>query len=87
MKVATPFQLNSFIKTIAIPDASFKVNNRMTVAGWGTLSSGGILPSTLMKVTVPFVPFEDCRESYGAQIIAGMLCAGKAGKDSCQGRL
>merc|ERR1712029_1001418 len=56
------------------------------VTGWGTLSSGGSLPSILQKVTVPFVDEETCKDAYGSSSITdGMICAGRKGKDSCQG--
>merc|ERR1711915_1172404 len=59
-----------------------------TVSGWGTTSEGGSLGKTLMKVTVPVVSDDDCRDAYGVSEIAdSMICAGleQGGKDSCQG--
>ncbi|KAF4552574.1 Trypsin [Elsinoe fawcettii] len=60
-----------------------------TVAGWGTLSSGGTsIPTALQKVTVPIVSRTTCRSNYStSQITNNMVCAGVAagGKDSCQG--
>jgi len=41
-----------------------------------------------MKVDVPVVSDDDCRDAYGQNDIAdSMICAGldQAGKDSCQG--
>ncbi|RMZ73582.1 trypsin [Pyrenophora seminiperda CCB06] len=60
----------------------------VTVAGWGTLSSGGSSPNALYKVSVPIVSRTSCRSSYGTSSITNnMVCAGLAagGKDSCQG--
>jgi len=60
----------------------------LTVAGWGTTSSGGTLSDAAMEVTVPAVSNAQCAAAYGAgQISDGMLCAGTpaGGKDSCQG--
>merc|ERR1711982_138971 len=59
-----------------------------TVSGWGTTSEGGSLARTLMKVDVPVVGDDDCRDAYGQNDIAdSMICAGldAGGKDSCQG--
>ena len=59
-----------------------------TVAGWGTTSEGGSLARSLMKVDVPIVSVEDCKDAYGQNDIGdGMICAGydEGGKDSCQG--
>merc|ERR1719369_1132690 len=48
-----------------------------TVSGWGTTSSGGSLASVLMKVDVPVVSDDDCRDAYGQSDIAdSMICAG-----------
>merc|ERR1712209_157652 len=59
-----------------------------TVSGWGTTSEGGSLARRLMKVDVPVVSDDNCRDSYGQSDIAdSMICAGyeAGGKDSCQG--
>jgi len=61
----------------------------LTVAGWGTLTSGGSTPDKLMEVDVPVVSNADCNTAYGSgSITADMICAGligTGGKDSCQG--
>ncbi len=85
MRVSSPFTLNSNVAAATLPSASFNPASNLVVAGWGTLSSGGNLPTILMKVTVPLVSAATCRNAYGSQITSGMLCAGTAGKDSCQG--
>jgi trypsin len=85
MRVSSPFTLNTYVKAVTIPSASFTPASQLTVAGWGTLSSGGSLPTVLMKVTVPLVSETTCRNAYGSDIISSMVCAGTAGKDSCQG--
>merc|ERR1712133_55125 len=51
-------------------------------------SEGGNLARQLMKVDVPVVSDDDCRDAYGQNDIAdSMICAGldAGGKDSCQG--
>ncbi|ODM98260.1 Trypsin-1 [Orchesella cincta] len=85
MRVSSPFTLNTNVRAVTLPSSSFNPASQLTVAGWGTLTSGGNLPTILMKVTVPLVSTATCRNAYGSQIVAGMLCAGTAGKDSCQG--
>jgi len=85
MRVSSPFTLNSNVAAATIAGSSFNPASQLTVAGWGTLSSGGSLPTVLMKVTVPLVSTATCRNAYGSQIVTGMLCAGTTGKDSCQG--
>jgi secreted trypsin-like serine protease len=64
-------------------------NDLATVTGWGTLSSGGNLASTLQQVTMPIISSAICKSEsgYGSDITNNMLCAGYkgGGKDSCQG--
>lgn len=56
------------------------------VSGWGTLSSGGSLSSTLLDATVTTMSNSQCKTSYGTTSITNnMICAAAAGKDSCQG--
>ena len=57
------------------------------LSGFGRLSSGGPSPSVLMQVSVPIVPQDKCKKTYGSSIHDSMVCAGldKGGKDSCQG--
>jgi len=65
------------------------INNKVTVAGWGTLSEGGSQPATLMKVDVEVWTNEACRKSYGSSAPGGitkhMLCASLPNQDSCSG--
>ena len=81
---------SSVIGPISIPydGEEYSAGTICTVSGWGTTSSGGSLASTLMKVDVPVVSDDDCRDAYGQSDIAdSMICAGldEGGKDSCQG--
>jgi trypsin len=59
------------------------------VTGWGSLSSGGSISSTLQQVRVPFVSNSKCAQNYGSSSIDGtMVCLGlfdEGGKDACQG--
>ena len=50
------------------------------VSGWGTLSFGGVLSSTLQWVKAPPVSDATCNQpnSYDGTITANMICAGKA---------
>ena len=81
---------SSMIGPISIPydGEEYSSGTMCTVSGWGTTSSGGSLASVLMKVDVPVVSDDDCRDAYGQSDIAdSMICAGleEGGKDSCQG--
>ena len=59
------------------------------VSGWGTLSSGGSLPSQLQAVEVYITSRSACDRAYAIYdgITVNMICAGVTGggKDSCQG--
>lgn len=85
VRVGTPFQLNNAVKAVTLPAATFKPANNLTIAGWGTLSTGGGYPTILMKVSLPLVANATCRQNYGSQYLGGMLCAGSVGKDFCTG--
>ncbi|XP_045025777.1 trypsin-1 [Daphnia magna] len=65
----------------------------VTVSGWGTTSSGGVISDTLRSVDVPVVDDDTCNRAYGGtaanpEVYPSMLCAGdisNGGIDSCQG--
>lgn len=65
------------------------VNQRVTVAGWGTLTEGGRQPDELMKVDVDVWTNDKCKVSYGSNAPGGitshMLCASRPQRDSCSG--
>ncbi|CAO2650811.1 Nn.00g091080.m01.CDS01 [Neocucurbitaria sp. VM-36] len=90
-KLATAIPTSSTISYATLPAAGSDpvAGSTATVAGWGTLSSGGsTLPTTLQEVDVPIVSRTTCRSNYGqSAITTNMFCAGYAagGKDSCQG--
>merc|ERR1739844_894339 len=81
---------SSVIGSISLPYSGeeYDAGTSCTVSGWGTTSEGGSLGKVLMKVTVPVVSDDDCRDAYGQSEVAdSMICAGldQGGKDSCQG--
>ena len=80
----------SNIGAIDIPPSmnEYAEGTTCTVSGWGTTSEGGSLARNLMKVDVPVVSDDNCRDAYGQNDIPdSMICAGldQGGKDSCQG--
>jgi len=52
----------------------------LVVSGWGRLSYNGPLPDVLMKVGVPLIPLETCRQVYpindGYPVFDHNICAG-----------
>lgn len=48
--------------------------------------AGGSISDKLLKVTVPLVEEETCKDDYNQYTITeAMICAGETGRDSCQG--
>ena len=65
-----------------------KLNNPMTVAGWGVTREGSsFLAEMLQEVSVPVVPVSRCKQALGQyDITDNMLCAGGVeDQDACQG--
>jgi len=83
-----PVNFNTFIRPICLPPAGpLYVDERPTVAGWGTLQHKGQQSRKLMKVKVPVWTNADCDATYDQTIIPKMMCAASktGGQDSCRG--
>ena len=64
-----------------------KSGDDLVTFGFGTLTSQGATPNLLQEVTVDYIPNDVCVNNYGYasnEIFDTMICAGRAGKDSCQ---
>merc|ERR1712127_127055 len=90
LKLAGSATMGPNVGTIGLPSSmeEYPEGTMCIVSGWGTTSEGGSLGETLQKVTVPVVPDDNCRDSYGYdEVTDSMICAGfpQGGKDSCQG--
>ncbi|XP_071545671.1 trypsin-1-like [Panulirus ornatus] len=88
LKLSQPLTMTDYVQAIPLPAPGHSASGECVVSGWGTTSEGGSSPNTLMKVSVPIVTDEECRNAYGESAIEdSMLCAGfpEGGKDSCQG--
>lgn len=77
---------------VCLPDVSHSLpfdnlNKKCWITGWGTLSSGGSQPSSLMEARIPLVSKGRCQRVYPGKIDDTMLCAGldEGGVDTCQG--
>jgi hypothetical protein len=83
---------NPHIIPICLPSANSNPTGlEATVSGWGKLSVGGSLPTTLHQVNVPIISNSKCVamfKKYGKNesIPDVSLCAGyeNGGKDSCK---
>ena len=71
LKLCSPVELSSSVGTVCLPgDVSETYSGQQaTVTGWGTLSSGGARPDTLMEVNVTVITNQDCDASYGLSTI------------------
>lgn len=88
--LSEPFTLSATIATVTLMnpvEIDTLVGDMSTVFGWGYTTEEGNPSDKLLKVDVPIVSMEVCRESYPDDLTARMLCAGfdEGGKDSCQG--
>ncbi|CAF4679131.1 unnamed protein product [Rotaria sp. Silwood1] len=97
LKLASPLDMSDpYVSSICLPSVSQAtlsagewppVGTNVVAVGWGRLSEGGSLPSTMQQVTVQTI---DYRASTCNQTMANwylQFCAGVSdgGKDTCQG--
>ena len=88
-----PRAVPACLPTASAHGGSFLDDKNVTASGWGTLQSGGSLPTVLHKVTVPGVSNAVCQQLYEGEygpnaILPDMMCAGntvEGGVDACQG--
>ena len=78
------------IMPICLPNSNTNYDSRVsTVTGWGKLISGGnFSPKTLYEVDVDTITNSACTTGTlykPGRITSNMICARRAGKDSCQG--
>ncbi|CAH3182988.1 unnamed protein product [Porites lobata] len=92
IKLLKPANLGVGIGLVCLPDMRHalpfdNLNKKCWITGWGTLSSGGSQPNTLMEAEIPLVSKQRCLNSYPGKIDDSMLCAGldAGGVDTCQG--
>ncbi|KAK3747250.1 hypothetical protein RRG08_040644 [Elysia crispata] len=79
---------NDFIQPACIANQPYYGGEGAIVAGWGTLSYGGEMASTLKQVYKPIKPDSTCAIRYPGEFVASnMMCAGEpqGGVDACQG--
>lgn len=85
LHLSKPIDIGFAAQLITLPHANEKFSGKTKAIGWGTLRFGGSSPDELNEVDVKIVNFEKCKDSYGDELLPGMICAGAPGKDACQG--
>merc|ERR1719166_797871 len=93
IKLQSPMQMNNCVGTVALPETDVAAGTSCWITGWGTLSSGGGLPTVLQEAQVNVIRNSACRQDYGydsSQIDSSMLCAQGTNAnggitDACQG--
>ncbi|KAJ0000913.1 hypothetical protein NQD34_005933 [Periophthalmus magnuspinnatus] len=89
LKLSRSVSFDSYIRPVCLAGTGNapSAGTNVWVTGWGTINSGQDLPfpQRLQEVNVPVVSRLVCDVSYtNVDITNNMLCAGRAGKDSCQ---
>lgn len=90
IKLAQPVEPSARIRPICLPGPQDSyIGKYGTVAGWGVLTHGGDLSSTLQEVSVRILSLDECQKiftQYKKNINSKSVCAGgQKGKDACQG--
>lgn len=88
LKLSRPTLFTSYIWPICMPPLGETWKGYSgVITGWGSQFFGGPDSHTLMEVTVPIWPQNECENSFVHRIAPSVLCAGsrEGGKDSCQG--
>lgn len=93
IRLSKPVQFDRNARPICLPtneeqcEATARSNDELLVAGWGRLGETSFSPTSprLLQVTLPLVANGVCQRSYGGLVSDNHLCAGRAGKDACQG--
>jgi len=88
-QVSVPFTYGPGVQPISLASLEPAAGSLAVVSGWGTLTSGGSLPSQLQAVEVDITARAACNSAYVLYggITANMICAAVpgGGKDACQG--
>ncbi|XP_055694974.1 trypsin delta-like [Lutzomyia longipalpis] len=73
------------MRSIQMGDVEPTAGSTVTISGWGNLAWLGNMPDILQAVHVPVVDRNVCNLSYNGGVNENMFCAGKPGRDACQG--
>ncbi|XP_053096196.1 enteropeptidase isoform X1 [Pangasianodon hypophthalmus] len=79
-----------YIQPICLPesDQQFAAGRKCVIAGWGTLTEGGVVADVLQQAVLPLINNSECQARLPEyNITERMVCAGypEGGIDTCQG--
>ncbi|CAH1954511.1 unnamed protein product [Acanthoscelides obtectus] len=81
-------KVTNFIRPICLLEDPSQKPHKYIVSGWGKTEQDRV-SAVKMKVDLPYIEKENCKQSYkalGMELIESQTCAGgEAGKDSCNG--
>ncbi|PSN49711.1 hypothetical protein C0J52_16337 [Blattella germanica] len=87
LKVSRPFEFNTYIQPIGLPQLFAEVEPRtpVTVTGWGVLESNGNVMNHLQQVDITVYSDANCQSIHYYTIHDSNICAGvpEGGKGQC----
>lgn len=86
LTLAQPFKESANAKTIPLATTEPSAGQILTVTGFGRLSGGGSLPTTLQKaVNLKSISRSDCQNKWGStnSITTRMICAHDSKQSAC----
>lgn len=88
LTLSSPFTPGTNAAMISLTTSEPEPDSILTVTGWGRLSNGGSLPSTLQRAdTLRTLDRKDCQERWGTvnSITDRMICAISEEQSACNG--
>nr|CAD7460456.1 unnamed protein product [Timema tahoe] len=85
--VAAPFVYSTRVQPISLASSPPPAGSPVVTSGFGTLTQGGSVPTSLQQVEIYIFDHQVCNQAYSGRITNTMICAGvtAGGKDACQG--
>jgi trypsin len=86
LQVSKPFVFSDKVKPVKLRKGAIKPGKIVRVSGWGDTKEDGYSSKFLQQVALPVLRRKKCKQLYKTETITSkMFCAGKTGRDSCQG--
>lgn len=85
LQLTKQFTFNENVQPSCAPRDVTYAGDTVTVSGWGSTYSGGYVTNELRYTNVGVITNEKCNEAYPDRIDKTMVCAERAGRDTCKG--